>query len=191
MLATPQQSASPPPNPDPQTLEPHQRVRVALSQILRPQLVASWISFPADFANMIRAGLDPDLDIVHCIKDLRAVRGDRFVPRSLSYAFNAVVDWHERRTGVKTSRQTTGAPPTPKEPPPELRPVRDTNPHYDLDAWREFARDWQAGAPWEHWHDGHPPDHPDSFVPLKICQELGIQRRPKPAAQPPADLVNR
>jgi hypothetical protein len=188
-LATPQKSAIPPPTADPQTLEPHQRLRVALSQILGPEPVSRWIGFPADFAAMLSAGFDVDLDIIPAIKDLKAVRGDRFRPMSLSYCFNAISDWYERRTGARTRRFEPDAPAAAKEPPPELRPVKTTNPLYDIDGWRDIVGAWKSDGKWEHWHDGHPPDHPDSFVPLKICEEFGIIRRPPPVVQAPSGHV--
>jgi hypothetical protein len=62
-LATPQFQAKNGHVPAPSELEPHERLRVVLSQILGPDSVSRWIGFPADFTNMLAAGFDLDLDI--------------------------------------------------------------------------------------------------------------------------------
>lgn len=186
-LATPQKTAnselvSAVSQPSSQ-LEPHQRLRMALSQILGPEVVSRWINFAAEMATMLNAGFDIDLDIIPCIQDRKAVQGDKFQPRSLAYCINPVRDWHEKRTGSIVRFK----PETPQSAqasiPKELRPVQTKLPKYDKITWTDLARQWKERGYWEHWEDGHPPDHPDSFVPLEVCEALGIQRREKTAAE--------
>lgn len=167
------------------------RLRQELAEILGDQVIDAWQRVAVDLGNLLQDGADLEADILPAIADARAVRGERFQPRSLAYCRNLVMDWRAKRTGYEAPIPAARAPAKAGGLPQQLKPTRTDDPRYSDAGWEGLAGCWTKDGRWEADKDGPPPDDPATFVPAKVIAKLGIAQRSKPVVDAPSALIGR